>query len=242
MYNYEYVDRSEYMPEKLKIVSLLQDVQRDLRGTLSVQFKFVGSASRNMVTRDKKSNIGYDFDVNLWVKDVDRYNPKYLRQNLKKSIDKFVKKYGYSEAEDSTSVLTIKVKDKKKSAIKHSCDFAIVKRSGDEDDELLYCYIKHDKKNGSYVWEERSQEYYKMKGKIKCLQKEGLWNDVRKQYIINKNKNVNHHKSRSIFAYTISEVYNWYYEPDSNNSRNVLNVPQYKRQKDMQNDAYRYFV
>ena len=35
-------------------------------------------------------------------------------------------RYGYSYVEDSTSVLTIKVKDKKKSTIKHGGDFAII--------------------------------------------------------------------------------------------------------------------
>ena len=58
----------------------------------------------------------------------------------------YVGRYGYSYAEDSTSVLIIKVKDKKKSTIKHWCDFAIIDEFEDEDGYWHQFYIKQNKK------------------------------------------------------------------------------------------------
>ena len=215
MHDFEYVSKKEYMPEKMKIVKLLQDVQRELNGKINIHFQFVGSASRKMITRDRKSNVGYDFDVNIWVDDVDRFKPKTLRLELKKAIDKYAGRYGYSYAEDSTSVLTIKVKDKKKSTIKHGCDFAIIDEFEDEDGLWHQFFIKKIKANHSYVWEERGWGFYELPDKIDWLKDYGYWQEVREQYIVNKNKNTNpNNKSRSVFAYTVSEVYNWYYKMD----------------------------
>ena len=213
MHDFEYVSKEEYMPEKTKIIQLLQDVQRDLKLKMNIHFKFVGSASRNMITRDRKSNIGYDFDVNISVDDIDDYKPKFLRTEIKKSIDKYADKYGYSPCENSTSVLTIKVKDTKKSKILHSCDFAIVDEYEDENEELQQDYIRFNKKDNSYGWYSRSMSLDEIRFKIDWLKDNGYWQDVRNQYIENKNKNDNPDvKSRSVFSYTVSEVFNWYYE------------------------------
>ncbi|MDO5084870.1 MAG: hypothetical protein Q4D47_00345 [Erysipelotrichaceae bacterium] len=213
MYHFEYVKKVEYIPEKEKIIKLLQDVKRDLSKKFTIRFKFVGSVARNMITRDKKTNVGYDFDVNIYVDNVDDYKPKYIRMEIRKSIDKFVKKYGYATVEDSTSVLTIKVKDKAKSCIKHSCDFAVVDEFEDEDGNWNQWYIKLNKKSNSYIWQERSNSFYDLQYKIDWLKKNNYWNEVRNQYIENKNKNENPKvKSRSIFAYTVAEVFHWYRE------------------------------
>ncbi|SFT61006.1 hypothetical protein SAMN02910301_2109 [Lachnospiraceae bacterium XBD2001] len=212
MHDFEYVARAEYLPEKKKVVLILQDVQRDLRGTLNIHFRFVGSEPRHMITRDRKSNVGYDFDVDIWIDDVDDYEPSYIRKILKKSLDKIAPSYGYKTAEDSTSVLTIKAIDKKKAAIKHSCDFAIVDEFEDEDGDWHQWYIKNCKKDKSYVWEERKNAFYDLPYKIDWLKENNYWDVVRDQYISNKNKNTNrNNKSRSIYAYTIGEVFNWYH-------------------------------
>ena len=36
MYDFEYVSKKEYMLEKMKIVRLLQDVQRELNGKMNI--------------------------------------------------------------------------------------------------------------------------------------------------------------------------------------------------------------
>ena len=115
----------------MEILSLVHD---DLRKQYTFQHKPVGSYSRNMITYDAKSNIGFDFDINIYPNDEDnRFTAKQIKLLFKQSLDKFAHRYGYDFAEDSTRVLTIKVKDRKNSRILHSVDFAFVNDYEDDD-------------------------------------------------------------------------------------------------------------
>lgn len=108
-----------------------------------------------MITRDRKSNKGFDFDVNIEVNDPDEdYSAEEIRKILHKGLDKITNHYGYSifgydYTEDSTRVLTIKVKERANSRILHSCDFCIIY----ECSEGWQQYIRYNKKQRSYSWE-----------------------------------------------------------------------------------------
>lgn len=80
MYHYQYVSRKELAPAKKEIIELLKLVQDTVRDKFTFSYEFVGSAKRNMVTCDRKSNIGYDFDVDIMVNDDDvDYSPKEIK-------------------------------------------------------------------------------------------------------------------------------------------------------------------
>ena len=103
-----------------------------------------------MITYDSKSNVGYDFDFNIEVNDDDEtYKPKQLKNMLQKAIGTVCVKYGYDYPEDSTRVLTIKMKNRRESRILHSCDFAIVNNCIDDEGYECQEYIskKSHKKN-----------------------------------------------------------------------------------------------
>ena len=68
MSNFKYVSKNEYMPVKKELLKLINLVQDEIREYFTFRYDFIGSASRNMITRDEDSNIGYDFDVNIRVK------------------------------------------------------------------------------------------------------------------------------------------------------------------------------
>ena len=54
------------------------------------------SKSDHMITYDRKSNIGFDFDVNIEVNDYDEnYEPKEIRTIIRKALDKVARQYGY---------------------------------------------------------------------------------------------------------------------------------------------------
>lgn len=126
MYHFEYVTKNERKKEKAKLIQLLNLVQDEVRKKFTFRFDFVGSDKRNMVTCDRKSNIGYDFDVNIEVNDDDEnYSPKMIKTILIKAFNKYANKFNYSQCENNTRVITIKVVDNDQSKIKHSCDFAI---------------------------------------------------------------------------------------------------------------------
>ena len=81
MKDFEYVTKKEYLPVKNELIELINLVQDEVRDKFTFRFDFIGSASRNMITRDKKSNIGYDFDVNIRVNDDDNeYSAKEIRR------------------------------------------------------------------------------------------------------------------------------------------------------------------
>ena len=213
MHDYEYVPKEIALPIKNDIIELIKHVQNEIRDNFTFRFDFIGSAKRNMITCDFKSNIGFDFDVNIEVNDDDEnFTPKEIKHILMKAFDKYVYRYRYDHCEDSTRVFTIKVKDRDNFRILHSCDFAIVNNYGKNRQK----YIRFNKKQNSYSWEEQPKGFYDLPSKIEfCKSDPYLWNEVRDLYLDKKNfNNDTDKKSRSIFAETIHEIcqQNGYYK------------------------------
>lgn len=203
MHDFQYVTKKEAAPVKTELLDIIHDVQNILREKFTFRYDFIGSSSRNMITEDKKSNIGFDFDVNIEVNDDEEdYSAKELRTLIREAIDRVAPKYGYNYCEDSTRVLTIKKVDKKRCRIVHSCDFAIVNTYEDGKQE----YIRFNKPY-NYTWEKQGNAFDYWAEKIEFLKENKLWNDFRDYYIYKKNSNTNPDKhSRSIFAEALNEM------------------------------------
>lgn len=217
MHDFEYVPNEEWKPLKDELVKIIHRLQNEVRNKFTFQYHFVGSSQRKMITRDLNSNIGFDFDVNIEVNDPDEnYSAEEIRNILRNGLNKVTNPYGYPifgyhYAEDSTRVLTIKVKDKLNSRILHSCDFCIIYDCNDGRQQ----YIRYNKKYGSYSWEYQPKGYMGLPKKIDWLKKHNLWQQVQFCYIDKKNKNNdNNKKSRAVFAETIHQVcqQNGYYK------------------------------
>ena len=204
MYHFQYVSKKELKPAKKQLMELIHKVQDEVRDSFTFQYKFVGSVQRNMVTCDVKSNAGFDFDVNIMVNDDDKdFEAEEIKNILMCAFNKYARKYGYDSCEDSTRVFTIKVKDRKNSRIRHSCDFAIVNDYGNNQQES----IRYNKKRKNYTWEEQTKGFYCFPEKIEFCKDNQLWQEVREIYLDKKNYNMDSNKkSRSIFAETIHEV------------------------------------
>ncbi len=201
------------------LLCILSELQKALKGVMVFKYKIVGSYSRNMITYDANSNIGYDFDINLEIFDIETRNAKQIKHIFLNAIGKIVKKYGYSNPKDSTSVITIKKIDTKKSRILSSCDFCIVYNYEDEEGYDCQDYIKFVKNKGTYIWNERSYGYYMLPDKIDWLKDPeiNLWNDVRVRYLELKNENTDENlHSRTLFAQAVHQICqkNGYYEED----------------------------
>lgn len=204
MYHFKYVPRTKYLPLKKEIIELIKEVQNQVRDKFTFQFEFVGSTKRNMITEDARSNIGFDFDVNLTVNNDKNYTPKEIRTILRTALTNVSRKYGYNRCEDSTRVITIVNISTKNSSILHSCDFAIVKGNK---------YIRFDKKENAYVWASQPKDFINLDRKATKLRKDpAKWNVVTNRYLEKKNENNDHNKhSRSLYAETINEVYDKFY-------------------------------
>ena len=217
MHNFKYVPKEEWKPIRDELLEIIHRLQNEVRDNFTFQYHFVGSSKRKMITRDWNSNIGFDFDVNIEVNDPDEdYSAEEIRNILHKGLDKVNNPYGYSVfgydyTEDSTRVLTIKVKDRTNSRILHSCDFCIIYECGNGRQQ----YIRYNKKQNSYSWEYQPKGYMELPSKMEWIKKHGLWQQVRDTYIYKKNINTdNNKKSRSIFAETIHQIcqQNKYYQ------------------------------
>ena len=195
----------------MEILSLVHD---DLRKQYTFQHEPVGSYSRNMITYDAKSNIGFDFDINIYPNDEENcFTAKQIKLLFKQSLDKFAHRYGYDFAEDSTRVLTIKVKDRKNSRILHSVDFAFVNDYEDDDGYDCQEYIHYNKKQNAYSWSEQSQGFYMLPERFQWIKGNGLKDELDALYIRKKNNNDDPNKhSRSLFAEAVNACYNENYD------------------------------
>lgn len=210
MHDFEYVPNEEWKPVRDELFDIIHNLQDEVRDEFTFKYHFVGSSKLKMITRDQNSNTGYDFDVNIEVNDPDEnYSPEEIRNILRKGLDKVRNSYGYKifrydYTEDSTRVLTIKVKDRAKSSILHSCDFCIVYECGDGRQQ----YIRYNKNQNSYSWEYQPKGYMELPAKIEWIKKHGLWQQVRDHYLYKKNINESPDKhSRAVFAETVHEVW-----------------------------------
>lgn len=204
MYHYEYVKRKQAAPYKANLIEFIHKVQDEVRDYFTFQFTFIGSSSRDMITFDPTTNIGFDFDVNIEVNDDDEnYTPKEIRTILCTAFSKLLLLYGYCKCVDSTRVITIKAIDFFNSRIIHSCDFAIVYNAGNRQQ-----YIRYNKGTGTYTWEYQKQPYKELEKRADYLKKNGHWDEVRDKYLDKKNNNTNPNKhSRSLYAEAVNECY-----------------------------------
>ena len=114
MKDFVYVKKKEKQKVKKELIKLINLVQDEVRKYFTFSYEFIGSDSRNMITYDRKSNIGYDFDFNIRVNDDDvEYEAKHIKKILKNCFSKYSYIFQYDDSEDSTRVLTIKVKNRK---------------------------------------------------------------------------------------------------------------------------------
>lgn len=213
-YHFEYVSKNSQIVKSAyrNLVEIIKRVQDELRDEFTFQYRIVGSYSRNMMTYDPKSNKGFDFDVNIYPNDEkNRFSAKAIKTKLINATNKHAKDFGYSPAENSTRVITIKVKDTENSKIKHSVDFAIINDYIDDDGHECQRYIKINKKSNQYEWQEQDDGFYELDEKIEWIKDEGLWDELRRMYLFRKNNNNDKNKhSRSLFAEAVNNICNEY--------------------------------
>lgn len=205
MHDFVYVTKKSTQPVKNELIQIIQEVQDIVRPHFTFYPKPVGSSSINMITYDRKSNIGFDFDFDLAINDDDEnYSAEEIRNIMRNAIDGVAPKYGYKHCEDSTRVLTIKKVNTSTSQIIHSCDFALVYNCKDGRQQ----YIRFNKKNGNYTWEYQGKAFKNLDNKIAWLKQNDYWGELQDYYIDKKNSNDNPDKhSRSILAESINEMY-----------------------------------
>ena len=186
MYHYEYVAKKEAEPYRHQIEEIVHKVQDIVRDKFTFHYTFIGSSARNMITYDPKTKMGFDFDINFYPNDDDNiYPPDQLKQILINAINHVAPKYGFKYCEDSPRVITVKKLNPWTGAVTFCFDIAIVHNYDDPNKELRQEYIRINKKQGSYSWEDQPNGYHHLKKKIAWIksQKYNLWNEVLDLYL-----------------------------------------------------------
>lgn len=89
MHDFRYVTKKQAQPIKDELYQILYMVQDLVRDNFTFSFTPIGSSSRNMITCDAKSNIGFDFDINIEVNDDNEdFEPKEIRTIIRTAIDR----------------------------------------------------------------------------------------------------------------------------------------------------------
>ena len=204
MHDFIYVTKAEAKPVRDELYEIIREVRDIVRPYFTFQHRPVGSAGMNMITYDRKSNIGFDFDFDFEINDnEENCSPAEIRYIIKNAIDQVAPRYGYKHCEDSTRVLTIKKVNTFTCQILHSCDFAIVYNCKGGRQQ----YIRFNKDHNNYTWEYQSKGFKNLEKKIVWLKANDYWGELRDYYLDKKNRNNNPDKhSRSILAESINEM------------------------------------
>lgn len=208
---YEFVPKSELNPVKDQVegvINMLQDSMRVFGVTFT--FKLVGSGGKNLVTRVVNGNTGFDFDYNLGIQKDGDLSAKDLRLKVKRELEKLLQGTGYSTVSSGKQSMTFKFIDHDNSRIVHSCDFALVNDYVDEAGDSIQEILIWQREDDTYIWNKRP--YAKNHSdKLSNLKANGLWQEVKDEYLKIKNNNQDKEKkSFSLFFEAINNVYNRY--------------------------------
>lgn len=215
MSEYEYVSKSEYAPVRKELEQIINRVQVYMRKNygLTFQFRLVGSGRRHLITRIKGGNRGYDFDYNLILTppgDGYRYIAKAIKDEFMTALKVALQGTKYSFPQDSTSSITIKVYDKGKTKIEHSCDFAII-YYGSNDGIDGYYLLRNHKPQQSYQFAFRPSNF-DIDEKVQEIIADDGWADIEDEYLLLKDINEGNRKhSFSLYAEAVNNVYNQMY-------------------------------
>lgn len=186
---------------------LLHEAQKIIRKKYDMTFAYyvVGSYKRNMITCDSSTNVGFDFDFNIVFNNKHNYSAGKLKNILREALNQIAKKCQFDFPEDSTRVLTLKVKDREHSRIIYSIDLAIVNK---DFTEYIYFNKTIMMNEYAYSWQKMPQGYEEFSDKFCSLKKAGYFKELRAEYLKRKNNNSNNNlHSRDILIQTVNDLY-----------------------------------
>ena len=151
---------------------------------ISAQFTLVGSGARNMVTRNGNGPFDLDYNLEIIKAPYEYWNDlRHLKDTVRILLDEAAGLRCFSESSDSTSCLTSILYFKDEPSIKFRFDVAIVRKNS----KGTLCRLIHNKNawgygRDQYVWNEIPNSH-DLAIKARRIKAEGLWLDVRKQYV-----------------------------------------------------------
>ena len=199
---YKYVSKKEIRYIREYCEEIIKKIQKSkLKDFLTFSFYLIGSGKTNLITING-DNGTYDLDYNLILqKDkADLFSkPQKIKELFSKEFDKERNNFNIKKIENSSSVITLKFKDKKANV-----DIAILRKNNNGN----YSKIIYDKNKNRYIWNEiKCSKNYQ--DNINLIKQQMCWNEVRDRYLFKKNSYLRQNKNISSFSIlleTINEV------------------------------------
>src|SRR5690554_5772065 len=94
---YEYVSKNEYTPVREKLEKIIKIIQKETKPEYTFQFSLIGSGGKKLITREKGSNKGFDFDYNFSLKKIQEAydSAQAIRSNFLDVIVRVAKENNY---------------------------------------------------------------------------------------------------------------------------------------------------
>lgn len=199
---YKYVSKKAIRDIREYCEEIIKKIQKsELKEFFTFSFYLIGSGKTNLITING-DNGTYDLDYNLILqKDkADLFSkPQKIKELFSKEFDKERNNFNIKKIENSSSVITLKFKDKKANV-----DIAILRKNNNGN----YSKIIYDKNKNRYIWNEiKCSKNYQ--DNINSIKQQMRWNEVRDRYLFKKNSYLRQNKNISSFSIlleTINEV------------------------------------
>ena len=216
---YHYIEDKVFLKDMKYLCSniinqLVQLINND--SVMEVEAHLVGSGARNLITQN--SNEPIDLDYNLYIADFGDFsssNEREIKEYVRKQFNIILKRNGWSDCMDSTSVLTTEKRHfTKGNHTEFSIDLAIVFNNRDGWHRLI-----HDK-TGFAAWDRycwnivpNSRDLF---DKVTDIKDEHLWNEVIDVYLEKKNMYLRrqdyNHPSFNVYVETVNQVFNKFFD------------------------------
>lgn len=216
---YHYIEDKVFLKDMKYLCSniinqLVQLINND--SVMEVEAHLVGSGARNLITQN--SNEPIDLDYNLYIADFGDFsssNEREIKEYVRKQFNIILKRNGWSDCMDSTSVLTTEKRHfTKGNHTEFSIDLAIVFNNRDGWHRLIHektGFTARDRYYWNLVPDSRN-----LFDKVSDIKDEHLWNEVIDEYLEKKNLYLRrqdyNHPSFNVYVETVNQVFNKYFD------------------------------
>ncbi len=208
---YEFVNHAEVEQYQKFCFGKLQSLCATLKKDgITAQPILIGSGARNLVTRNGEG--AFDLDYNL---EITRLPSEYdhdlfaLKNRVMTLLNKQLKGTYFSDAKDSTSVITAILHFTDTPQVQFSFDIGIIKKNKQGN----YCRLIHQKDgwgHGTFDWCETPTSA-QVGEKASAIKKAGKWVAVRQRYLELKNQylkgNDRNHPSFVVYVEAVNQIF-----------------------------------
>lgn len=201
----EYMTKAEIQEWHKKFIYWIEHIRKEIREKgLTFECRLVGSAKRHLVIRHHNRGFDLDFQIILQ-KNKNQLSEKNIKQLFIDLLNPLITSEGFNNCDDSTSAITIKMVDERKSKIIAGYDIVILRKSIDdiENTEIL----RHYKNCNPEIWKfELLPDMKNASNQFRNIKGPKMWQELRERYYNKKINDTSGKKSFQLLHETVNEI------------------------------------